>query len=180
MLNHEGNNRYLRLAKIIQILLLIAILLYVDIIYRWSIIPLISQDIGLDKSTLNLITIVIAFFGIICLVYGYFIPIWMTKTLKQKSQPKWRKWLSPHSTMTGAESMSLTVYITRSAMFVGIAVYGLVLGILGVGWQITLPFFVASAIALVLTFPTKKRWKRMLDKFSGNNTPTTKFTGVKG
>ena len=171
MIAQEGNNKYLRTAKIIQVLLFMAILIYAGIVYGWSVIPLISQDIGFDISTLHQITIVVAFLGIICLVYGYFLPKLMTKTYKQKSQTNLRKWLPFHPNLPRAEGGSLAVHITRAAIFVAVAVYGLVLGILGVGWQITLPFFVTSAIALALTFPTQKRWKRLLDEFGNYNTP---------
>jgi hypothetical protein len=170
VINHEGNSKVLRTVKLIYASMVIAIMVYAGILYGFSID--ISDDIVLDQGMLNQITIAAAALGAVCLVCGYFVPKWMINTInKQKLQSQWKKSYPPN--MTPAETALLNVFVMRAAMFEAVAVFGLVLGILGVDWQFTLPFFIAPAVAIVLTFPNEEKWKQTLDKFNEYITSNT-------
>jgi len=54
------------------------------------------------------------------------------------------------------------VQVVCWALFQVVAIFGVVLGVLGGGWAMALPFFVACVAAHVLTFPTEAKWRRML------------------
>jgi hypothetical protein len=51
-------------------------------------------------------------------------------------------------------------HLIRSSFFSSVAIYGLILRILGSSWYIVLPLLVLAFAALVLTFPTNKRWAK--------------------
>lgn len=53
--------------------------------------------------------------------------------------------------------------IVRAAFFQSVAIFGLVLGILGVNIVFTLPFFVVSFLLLYYSFPTQERVNRMVE-----------------
>ena len=67
----------------------------------------------------------------------------------------WRKYSSIFRTFL-AESV-VSFHFLRTITLESIAIYGLVLAILGSQWYIWIWFFVVSAAALVLTFPTDER-----------------------
>lgn len=64
------------------------------------------------------------------------------------------------------ERIALSAYFMLTMMGVAVAAFGLVAGMLGDGWQITVPFFVVAEIALIINFPTQKRWQQLLAKIS--------------
>lgn len=158
------------MVQIIHISMFVAVLIYAGILYWWSID--LSDDIVFAESTLNQLSIALGFLGIICFVCAFLLPARMIKIAPQQhAQSRWEK--SYPASMSPAESACLTFHILRLALIEGVAIFGLVLGILGVDWQITLPFFVASTAVLALTFPTEERWQQTLDKFNENNPPGT-------
>ena len=55
----------------------------------------------------------------------------------------------------------LYVFIVRAAVLEAVAIYGLVLGILGASLEIVAPFFVVTVAGLLLTFPTQGKWNRL-------------------
>jgi hypothetical protein len=52
--------------------------------------------------------------------------------------------------------------VFRMGTYEAVAVYGLLLSILGAGWSAIIPFFVVAVAALVLTFPTQVKWERLV------------------
>jgi len=133
--------KFLIIAKIVQVSFIVTIAAYADIIY----VSLPSIDFAIlppGDPLLTIITGVLGFIAVAFIVFGYFWPRWVVSKL---SQPE--------------TQMFFVAYIGRAAIFESVAIDGLILGILGSGWQITLPFLVVSAVALILTFPTGGRWK---------------------
>jgi len=152
----EGSNRYLLLARMMNVTFLFAILIYAVIVYGWLGVPSISPNIGSGNGVLHLIIIVAIMLGIICLLFGLFMPKIMTRRYKPKPID---------SNYTNTEGASFSIHIISVAMFMAISLYGLALGIIGVSWEVSSVFFIVSAIALIVTFPTQKRWQRTSDKF---------------
>ena len=166
-INPEENNRHFHWARTAYVLSLCAILIYAGILYGSSGAHFISER----NSFLGVITVIVIVIGIYCLFLGFSLPSLMTRG--NKPNPiRIRKWLLFSSNYVGTEGRVITIYILRAAMFAAISVYGLTLGILGVGWVISAPFFVVSAVALIITFPTQKRWNSMVYKFINNFSPS--------
>ena len=99
-----------------------------------------------NDPNLTLISAVLGFLGAMSLVGGIYCPRWF-----KTSHPRG---LAP----------AFTASMLRWTLFQVIAIYGLILGILSAGWEITIPFFITSITALILTFPTEGRWKRMMGR----------------
>jgi preprotein translocase subunit SecG len=154
MTTQKENNNLFRMVKFLQGAFFVIILIYAAIIYGWSGIRLISGDLAFSKYALNTIIAVLAVLGILCLVYGYFQPGLAIKRNEQK----------PQTQLPTANGVSFGAYIIRATMFMAVAIYGLILGIFGAAWWVTLPFFIAPAFLLIFTFPTRKRWERILEK----------------
>jgi hypothetical protein len=51
-------------------------------------------------------------------------------------------------------------HLIRSAVFFSVAMYSLILHILGSGWYIVVPLFILAFAALVSIFPSNKRWTK--------------------
>ena len=64
------------------------------------------------------------------------------------------------------ERVALNAYLSLTMMGIAVSAFGLVSGILGDEWQITVPFFVVAEIVLIINFPTQKRWQQLLAKIS--------------
>ncbi|MFC2071749.1 hypothetical protein ACFLUU_03395 [Chloroflexota bacterium] len=131
-------------AKILQIAYLVAILIYVIMLSIAlpyvgfeSIYPLGDPILIITEGVLSIV-------AVICIALGYLLPRWTIKWYKQNVQGL------------------LSVHIVRSALFEAVAIYGLVLGILGAKWPILLPFLAIAALALILTFPTEEKWRNMI------------------
>jgi hypothetical protein len=166
MVSDEGTGKSLRIARIFYMIFLFAILIYADILYFWPVIPEVSKNVGFDKDFVHQCTIIFSFFGVLCLGYSFFIPKMMIQRYKNKPQPKRKQLFTFPIILNKAESLAFSIQIVRIGTFMATSVLGLVLGILGAGWQITLPFLAASITALVLTFPTQKRWQQLLEKLN--------------
>ena len=102
----------------------------------------------LDDGTLQILIIMLLVMGAITLAIGYFMPRLLIRFIKTESVNK--------------AGLLFYVLLFRASLFESVAVYGLVLGILGVGLQNIWPFFLLSALALVITFPTEARVKKIL------------------
>ena len=50
--------------------------------------------------------------------------------------------------------------IIRLSLFESVVIIGLILGLMGSGWLVVLPLFILAGVALLLTFPTKRRWAK--------------------
>lgn len=147
MESNENMKTTRRTAKIIQVTYLASVFIFIiALIYIQRNSPLYPAL--LDNAVLNIVTTVLGVIGIINIAIGYFLPRWLINRSKQKGD------LPRHV---------LEAYIVRCAFFEAVAIYGLVLGILGSKWEIILPFFFIAAVAMILTFPTEGRWQKMLE-----------------
>jgi hypothetical protein len=54
-------------------------------------------------------------------------------------------------------SRQMKTHFIRGAILESVAIYGLVLGLVGAGWAVVMPFFIVSIGALILTFPTNEQ-----------------------
>ena len=94
----------------------------------------------------------------------------MIKAKKINPMPLNNKIFPFYKNISPVERIALSAYFMLTMMGVAVAAFGLVAGMLGDGWQITVPFFVVAEIALIINFPTQKRWQQLLAKIS--NRPT--------
>ena len=162
----KETGKALRIAKILQIICLVAVLLFAGTLYWNPDINEISGDMALGANVLKIITIVLVIIGILCLLSGYFLSRVIIKAQQVNPTGKNVKIFPFFFNVSPAERSVLTARFFLIFGYPAIAIYGLVLGMLGDRWQITLPFFVVSAVLLVLTFPTKKRWQRLMEKLT--------------
>jgi hypothetical protein len=146
----EGYSNMLKIAQILQICLIIAVFIYLCI-------PIVIPSIVLnsDNDMLNLITITLAVISIVVLLLCYFLPKLMAKSYKSNSE----------KSVIKIEGGLLSLLIFRSAMIESLAIYGLILGILGASLYIILPFYIVAIAGLVIIFPSKDKWNRMAAMF---------------
>ncbi|MDD5289510.1 MAG: hypothetical protein PHY28_10420 [Dehalococcoidales bacterium] len=144
-----GNNdfsRQLNIAKIMSIVFLIASFVYIDVLWytvKNGIAPVWTDpDQG---QLLRLVTIVLAVISLSCIGLGFYFP----------------KYIIRHSSAIKRVSL-LTSNILSFSFFEAISIYGLILGLLSAKWEISLPFFAVSIIAMLLSFPTRTKWENVL------------------
>ena len=136
--------RRLRIAQSLQVVCLAAIISYATILYRiWAYD--IMSILAVDDFLITILTIVLCIFAFCMLIVGYLLP-WLV--IKWSKQSKYNL---------------LVLLICRPAIFEAIALYGLILGFTGAKWQTWLSFFVVAFVALLLSFPTKGRWKKTIN-----------------
>ena len=121
-----------RTAKIIQGVCIFAVIVYVDILRRG--IALVTPW---DSGTLNLLTGVLGGVGLLDLLASYLVPRWMIKGYRQKT------WLDKGRFL-------ISVYVIRAGLLESVAIFGLVLGILGVRVEFVLPFIIAFAVICIV------------------------------
>jgi F0F1-type ATP synthase membrane subunit c/vacuolar-type H+-ATPase subunit K len=143
----EGVNKSLRTIKIIQVLLILAVLIYLDILVRFPVPPPFETS----GNTFRLIIAVLAILGAGSLAYSYFMP-----KLTIKGYKSYRRKPRPNE-----KSQIFSIFLVRAAMLEAVAIYGLILGILGASLEIVAPFFIAALVCLLLTFPTKSKWGKL-------------------
>ncbi|MDO8490809.1 MAG: hypothetical protein Q7T04_02195 [Dehalococcoidia bacterium] len=134
----------LRTARILQILL-------VGAVVAFAVVLAALPSTGYAPSATDDLPLLVASLGVISVVdiaQGNFLPRWMVRRHDTKSELSSRGLLMSH--------------ILGLAFFGAIGVYGLLLGLMGAGWAVTVPFFAVSAAAPIATFPTKRRWEKML------------------
>ena len=69
----KETGKALRIAKIFQVICLVAVLLFVDTLYWNPDVNEISGNMALGANVLKIITIVLVIIGILCLLSGYFL-----------------------------------------------------------------------------------------------------------
>jgi hypothetical protein len=144
--NNNETKARLQTLKIIHIAMLVAVAIYGIILY--GVVPdLDIQIFPSDDPTLIIIEVTLSIISIIVIALGFFTLKWISGQIKHS-------WFFGH----------LTVHIVRIALFVSVGIFGLILGILGAGWQISLSFMIVSFAALLLTFPTEAKIQNTLDK----------------
>ena len=129
----DATKAQLYTLRTIHIALLGAVIIYGIILY--VLVPNLDfQTVLTDDPKLTYVTIVLGVVSVICIYLGFFTPKWMFKFTKTT----YGEW---------------AIYLVRIALFESVGVYGLILGVLGVDWQISLPFLVVSLVALLRIFP---------------------------
>lgn len=134
-------DKQLSVLRLLHIAFFALIPMGVFIIFSMPVLD-ISPVFSSTDFTLYIIEVSLAFIAIVDLLLGCY---WFKITRKMMS-------------ISNPEAVVVTNHILRICLFEAIAIYGLVLGILGSSWYIWLPFFALSLIALTLTFPTSERW----------------------
>ena len=140
----EEMGKLLLSAKIIQIAYLGAVLIY--LIMLFIVIPYAVGPLAIFPAGDPLLTLfegVLGVLAVIIIALAYLLPRWTVRWYRQKSR------------------RLFNVYFIRGGLFEAVAIYGLILGILGAKWPIILPFFIVGAATLVHTFPTEERWGKM-------------------
>ena len=142
MQQNNQQNTGIITARVLHVAMIVAVIFFCLIIYTF----LPSRDISIfasDDSFLQNIEIALGILAIIMIAIGYFLPSWSLKS-------------SP-----AAKTGPLSIHLVRLSFFEAVGVLGLVLGIMGAEWYITLPFIIVSAASLVFSFPTKEKWQKM-------------------
>ena len=134
----------LRKLKLIQLAYIISTSIYIIILYfAKSYIGI--QILAQDDPTLNLVEIVLIIVSVIILLVCYFLPRWMSNIYKQSS------------------TTVFSFYYIRSTLLLSVGVFGLIAGIFGSGWHVSLPLILVAILALILTFPTETKWNNMIE-----------------
>ena len=140
----EEMGKILRRTKIFQIAFLGIVLTYIIILIVFLSYSGFTPPFDSNDPFLTPLVVALGGLATISLAIGVYVPRRMIKK-SRKPQDLFR------------------AHIVRCGIFCFPAHCGLILGILGVRWLIILPFFIAVAGALILTFPTKERWRQMLE-----------------
>ncbi len=146
MATDDEMSKTLRVAKILQIVFLGAILIYVIILV---VLPYIgfAPIFPSDYPLLTPIAGILGVHAVISIALGYLMPRRIVKRTKQE-----------------VRSPFCTEVVLRCAFFEAVAIDGGILGVIGAGWEITIPFFIVGAGAMILTFPTEERWRQMIEQ----------------
>jgi hypothetical protein len=144
MATDNETGKFLTIAKIVQTVLILAVLVYAVMLY--VVLPRLGFGVIYDDPLLITIAQVFGVISVGALAIGFLMP-WLAS---RRAQPE--------------KQMLFVAYIMRTTMLGSIAIFGLILGILGAEDSITMLFLIVSAGALIFTFPTKKRWQ----SFSGD------------
>lgn len=142
----EDSEGKLVVAKLLHASFLASILVYVTLLMRLSsldIAPLLAGD-----PLLNVAIWILACLAVASVALWYYWPRLMSKAYERNRQ-KWRKLPNP-----------IFWHVVRISFIQSVAIYGLVLGVLGAGWAVTVPFFAVALITMAFTFPTKGKWDK--------------------
>lgn len=130
-------------TRILSISMLLAILFYAIIIYQ--IFPEAGFQIySKDSPVLLTMTIILAAAAIWTLRTAYYLPKRLSKLPGMNNS----RFISSH--------------LIRITLVQAVAIYGLILGVIGAAWYVSAPFLVVSAGLLVVSFPNKEK----LDNFT--------------
>jgi hypothetical protein len=138
----------LRIAIIFSGSMLFAIAVYLSLLY--ILIPQIDLKIfSQGDAILTSLTIILAASAILTLKSAYYFPKIHGKKFKK------------------SDIFYLNMHIIRVALCGAVGIYGLILGVCGAAWYVSLPFLVISAVALIIYFPTSKRWAKFISIHNG-------------
>jgi len=134
------------MARTIQVGLMVGIvgLLIVLLIVQYDLNEYSIGDFLGGDSGATAMAAILALFGVAGIALGYFLPRLTTGWHRQ------------------SVGVLFWVHVVRCSLFQMAAIAGLILGACGPGLLVAWPFFLASAVAQVLTFPNRERWKKML------------------
>ncbi len=146
--DNANSNKQFTFLRIIHSIFLASILLYILIAILFP--KLAGPIFANDDSLIRLIEISLGLITVIILLMVYF-------------------WPKLYRVLANSSSVSvISFHIVRIAYIESIAIFGLLLAILGSAWYIWIWFFVVSAAALILTFPTDER----ISNWTQNQPPT--------
>jgi hypothetical protein len=164
----QKNGKVLLIAVILQMALILAVIIYGTIIY------ISVPDLGIaiyppDDLIITTVAMVLAIVSIAVLILSYLWPRILKNARPRNNKLALTFWstIMPNY-QRNTLALSFSVFIVRASLFESVAICGLILGILGARWQITLPFLVVSLMALILSFPTGARWDKMAEKLNVN------------
>ncbi len=150
----EDMSKNLRNARLYQVFFIILVLVYAGAVVFVRYSGVLPQM--LSNEAITRLTVILAFFGIANLSFGYLLPRWMVRLSKAVDA------------MKDNRGMLFGIQLAQGSSFEAIATYGLALGVLGADWETVLPFFIIALAALIHTFPTGDRWKKLANTLSGN------------
>ena len=143
MVRDNKISKSLKTARIIQLAYLVAILIYADLVFHLLPSESTSPVLSIGESRVTILTVVLSVLAVCSIGTSYF----------------WPRLVKGYKSRMGL----LSVYVARAALFGSVAIFGLILGVVGAMWEIPLIFFLVSAAALILTFPTEEKWKKMME-----------------
>jgi|GEM_PF-5348079 len=141
-------------ARIIHIAMIVAVIIYSVVLY----LLITYFDIQIftpDDPELQIIELIVGIVAIISIIIGYILPLGFVKFMTIN--------------VTGI----LSIHLLRLSLLGSGGALGLILGVISAEWQIPSIFFILSAVALVLTFPTKTKWEKMLEKYGNKHEKNT-------
>ena len=108
--------------------------------------------VGLEPDTalLRILAVVFSVTSFGELAFARFMPRLLIREYKKRGA-------GPGLSCRGIITIQATAYS-------GIALFGFVLGLLGAGWVVILPFLVIALVGFIVNFPTKKRFQALLEK----------------
>lgn len=104
-------------------------------------VPVFGSD---DQDLLAIVEIILGFLSLLCLFIGFF---W----------PKLARW---HKIKIRVAAEVLYGHILRMSFFESLIIYSIILRLLGSEWYIVLPILILAGVALILTFPTDRRFSQ--------------------
>jgi len=108
-------------------------------IQKTGYVPLFQQSDFLGKNlTATALMVVLSFIAIVDVIIGIFLPRWMLERYPGKVRVQ----------------RLLMVEVLRVAFLQAVAIFGLILGIMGAGWVVAAVFFAIPLGVLVKFFPT--------------------------
>ena len=135
--------RILGTARLVHIANVVAVFIYIIVIY----IAVEMAHVRIfppGSSALRMLEAVLALLAGIALLIAYFSPRW------------WVSWYR------GRPAALLAFHVVRITSLEAMGVFGLVLGIAGAGWAVSLAFIIVSAVTLIIIIPTEQKWLKML------------------
>lgn len=146
---NEKTDKGLRNPKTLYMVLLAVVVLYAVILY--AIAPLSGSEplFPVSASALTILTIAISIIAAYMIINAFI--LLPRRILKVATQ-----------TNVGISGILNTISLLRGGAFAAVATAGLILGIIGAGLAVTVPYFAVAAVSLIITFPTDARMNNML------------------
>lgn len=131
----------LRMARMLHIIFLVAIFVYVDVLARLTYSTSATAINLQNPRVLLVLEVALGALALAAMAISFYIP----------------RWIVSHAANASRRPLTMLVgHVVRVSFFQAVAIYGLILGLLGARWPVVIPFLGVSGIALLLTFPTAK------------------------
>ena len=140
--------KYLRLAKMFQIICIFILLWFPVILYAYFFRQGLLPVIELGGNNLTYLSVLFTITALFSLWYAYRFPkIIIISYIKSPYKSLYRTW-----------NALLSLQTIRIALSNVVAIWGFILGLFGASWMVTALFFVIWVVSQVLIFPTRKKW----------------------